>query len=143
MAQNVYEGLFILDSNRYGRDAAGVSGQIAEMVAKYDGEVLVSRLWEERRLAYPISGQRKGTYWLAYFKLDSGQVPKIERECQLSESILRALILKVDPRIVDALVSHALTAGADVTKSRREQPVAVEPVAEEIEEIAEVAELGN
>ena len=141
MAQNVYEGLFIFDSNRYGRDPVGVSGQVAEVVTKLGGEVLVSRLWEERRLAYPINGQRKGTYWLTYFKLDSQQLITLEREFQLSESILRSLTLKVDPRIVEALVSHAQSAGADLARSRRPEPPKPEPVMIEGEE--EVAELNN
>lgn len=107
MAQNVYEGMYILDSNRYGRDADGVSGRIAEMVQKAGGEILVSRLWEERRLAYPVKGHRKGTYWLTYFRLDSSQLGNIKRQCQLNDDILRTLFLKVDPRIVDTLVAHA------------------------------------
>ncbi|MHB1033117.1 MAG: 30S ribosomal protein S6 [Pirellulales bacterium] len=109
MAINVYEGMFILDSNRYSRDAAGISNQISELIQKFGGEVLASRLWEERRLAYPIAGHRKGTYWLTYFKLESERLAPMTRECQLNENILRNLFLKVDPRIVDALVSHALT----------------------------------
>lgn len=141
MAKNVYEGLFIFDSNRYSRDQVGVSGQIAEMVTKLGGEVLVSRLWEERRLAYPINGQRKGTYWLAYFKLDGKQLVPFERECQLSESILRSLTLKVEPRIVDALVAHAQSAGPDLTRRRPEggkEPVAGEEVAGVEAEVAEL-----
>ncbi|HUY36705.1 MAG TPA: 30S ribosomal protein S6 [Pirellulales bacterium] len=145
MAQHVYEGLFIFDSNRYSRDAGGVSGQIAEFIRKCGGEMIVSRLWEERRLAYPINGQRKGTYWLSYFKLDSRQLVTIERECQLSESVLRCLLLKVDPRIVDALVSHATSSAGDPAKSRRVEtaPVPVEAVVEDVveEEQEEVAEL--
>jgi small subunit ribosomal protein S6 len=107
LAANVYEGMFILDSNRYSRDAAGVSGQIPEMIQKLGGEMQASRLWEERRLAYPINGQRKGTYWLTYFKLDSGKLTELSRMCQISESILRTLFLKVDPRIAETLISHA------------------------------------
>ena len=38
------------------------------MIEEAGGEMLVSRLWEERRLAYPIEGHRKGTYWLTYFR---------------------------------------------------------------------------
>ncbi|MCL4193050.1 MAG: 30S ribosomal protein S6 [Thermoguttaceae bacterium] len=109
MAANVYEGMFILDSGRYSRDAGGVSGEIAKIVADTGGEMLVSRLWEERRLAYPINGQRKGTYWLAYFRLESTRLSEINRKCQLSENIMRFLLLKVDPRIVDTLVEHART----------------------------------
>ena len=71
--------------------------------------MLVSRLWEERRLAYPINGHRKGTYWLTYFRLDSEQTGRRRRDSASSATtILRVLFLKVDPRIVDALVAHAL-----------------------------------
>ena len=107
MAQFVYEGMFILDANRYGREPDAVSGQIPEMIRAAGGELLVSRLWEERRLAYPIRGHRKGAYWLTYFKLDPGQLSGVQRKCRLSDSILRAMFLKVDPRIVDMLVTHA------------------------------------
>ena len=125
MAFNVYEGMFILDSNRYARDPAGVSGQIPEMIGKLGGEMLASRLWEERRLAYPIDGHRKGAYWLTYFKLDSGQITPLTRQCQLSESIVRTLFLKVDARIADALVSHAL-AGPAARRPAEPAPVRVD-----------------
>jgi small subunit ribosomal protein S6 len=107
LAQNVYEGLFILDSNRYGHDPDGVSGQIPALIEKLGGEILVSRLWEERRLAYPIKGQRKGTYWLIYFRLDTNQLAEVKKQCQINDNLLRGLFLKVEPRIVDALVEHA------------------------------------
>ncbi|MGE0609176.1 MAG: 30S ribosomal protein S6 [Pirellulales bacterium] len=109
MSANVYEGMFILDSNRYAREGAVLAGQINEMVRKHGGEMLASRLWEERRLAYPIEGHRKGTYWLTYFRIDSAAIAKINRECQLSDAILRSLVLKIEPRIADALVAHALS----------------------------------
>ena len=51
--------MFILDSNRFGRDPDTVSNQIPVMIEKLGGEMLVSRLWEERRLAYPIKGQQR------------------------------------------------------------------------------------
>jgi small subunit ribosomal protein S6 len=114
--------MYILDSNRYSRDQTGVSGQIPEMVQKLGGEILASRLWEERRLAYPIDGHRKGTYWLTYFKLDSTKLSDLNRQCQLSDSIVRTLFLKVDPRISEALVSHALS-GTTVQR-RAPEPVA-------------------
>ncbi len=118
MAVNVYEGMFLLESGRYGRDPEGVSGQIPAMVNETGGEMLVSRLWEERRLAYPINGQRKGTYWLTYFRVDGRRIPEIERRCQLSDSVMRAMFVKIDARIVDTLVEHAK---AGPTSSRRDQ----------------------
>jgi len=106
----IYEGMFILDSNRFGRDAETVSAQIPAMIEKLGGEMLVSRLWEDRRLAFPIKGQRKGAYWLTYFRLDGSRLAELKHQCQIADDILRSLLLKVEPRIADALVAHALSA---------------------------------
>jgi len=107
LAATVYEGMFILDANRYGRDAEGISQQITNLIQGAGGEILVSRFWEERRLAYPINAHRKGVYWLTYFRLDSVRLIEIKRKVEISDDILRTLFLKVDPRIVDTLVAHA------------------------------------
>ena len=80
MAEYIYEGLFILNSNRYGRDPEGVAGAIQSLIEKQEGTVLVSRLWEERRLAYPIDGQRKGTYWLTYFRMDGEKMADLNQQ---------------------------------------------------------------
>ena len=107
MTENVYDGLFILNSDLYARNPDEVSGQISTFIESMGGEVLLSRLWEERRLAYPIQGHKRGTYWLTYFKLDAQRVTELTRQCQITDSILRFLFLKVDPKIVDAVVEHA------------------------------------
>jgi small subunit ribosomal protein S6 len=130
--------MFILDSNRYGRDSAGVSNQLTALIEKHGGTVLVSRLWEERRLAYPIAGQRKGSYWLIYMNLDSLNLTALERDCQLNENILRQLVLKIDPRIVDALVEHAQSGPTEHPRPRRPEPTPVTSP-----ELAVPEDLGN
>ncbi len=133
MATNVYEGMFILDSNRYSRDPAGVSGQIPDMIGKLGGEMLVSRLWEDRRLEYPINGHRRGTYWLTYFKLDSGQITTLNRQSQLNESVVRSLVIKIHPRLVDALVEHAKLGPQALRRPVETAPVVVGvPVEDEV-----------
>jgi small subunit ribosomal protein S6 len=107
MATNVYEGLFIFDSDLYAKGADEVSSQVASIIEQLGGEVLLSRLWDERKLAYPIKGHRRGTYWLVYFRTDPSTVKDLTRQFQLSGSILRFLFLLVDPRLVDTLVEHA------------------------------------
>lgn len=107
MAQNVYECLAILDSNKYAQDPNGLSAHVPNMVTKAGGEVLVSRLWQEQRLAYPVDGHKKGTYWLTYFRLEGTKLVDLKRDMRLSEVIVRELTIKLDPRIVDALVEHA------------------------------------
>jgi small subunit ribosomal protein S6 len=126
--------MFILDSNRYARDPNGVSGQIPELIGKLGGEVLVSRLWNEQKLAYPINGQRKGTYWLTYFKLDSSKLSEFNNQLRINESVLRQLTVKVEPRLVEPLVAHARGAKSMVKPPEpKPAPMAV-PVGPDVDE---------
>ncbi|MFM7107976.1 MAG: 30S ribosomal protein S6 [Planctomycetaceae bacterium] len=105
----VYEGMFILDAGKYGRDPGGLAQQINDLIAQFGGTVLAARLWDERKLAYPIKGHRKGAYWLTYFRMPGGNLTALERQCEITEDIIRKLVLKVDDRIADALVQHVLS----------------------------------
>ena len=128
MTARVYEGLFLLDSNRYARDPGNISKQIDKIVEDCGGEMLASRLWAEQKLAYQIDGHRKGTYWLTYFKLDSLKQTELNRACQLNENILRNIVLKVDDRLVDALVAHAsgVVAAEEAAPAETAEAVATE-----------------
>lgn len=107
MATATYECLFLFDSNRYARDPGGVSNAVQDAITERGGEILVSRLWAEQKLAYPIKGHQKGTYWLMYFTLDTLRLTELNRACQLNESLIRWLFTKIDPRLVEPLVAHA------------------------------------
>jgi len=104
----VYEGMFILDASKFARDPAGSAQQIVGLIEQFGGTVLASRLWDERKLAYPIKGHKKGVYWLTYFNMPSANLTALERQCEITDDILRKLVLKIEPRIADALVQHAL-----------------------------------
>ncbi|HVT27329.1 MAG TPA: 30S ribosomal protein S6 [Lacipirellulaceae bacterium] len=123
---NVYEAMIIFDSNRYARERAALPAEIEKSIQEGAGEVLVSRLWEERRLAYPIAGQRKGAYWLIYFRGPSSMLTALNRQWELHEGILRHLVLKVHPHLVEAVLDHA--------KAGPAQPVAVAAAATHTEE---------
>ena len=104
---NVYEAMFIFDSNRFARERAAMPAEVEKAIQSAGGEVLVSRMWEERRLAYPIGGQRKGTYWLVYFRGPNSMVAPLNRQWEIQEGMLRHLVLKVHPHLVDAVLEHA------------------------------------
>jgi small subunit ribosomal protein S6 len=99
--------MIIFDSNRFARERAGLAAEVEKMIQAEQGEVLVSRLWEERRLAYPIAGQRKGTYWLIYFRGPSSMLTSLNRQWEIHDSMLRHLVLKIHPHLVDAVLEHA------------------------------------
>ena len=97
MTPTVYEGLFILDANHYSTDPEGTSGQITRTVEEAGGEMLHSKRWDERTLAYPIKGHRRAIYWLAYFRFDSERLKELSQNFQGCDSVLRFLFLTVDP----------------------------------------------
>jgi small subunit ribosomal protein S6 len=109
MAENtaVYEGLFILDANKFARERDNLAREVEGLVEAVDGELLVSRLWEERRLAYPLKGQRKGAYWLMYFRMPTLRLTELTRACEINDSILRQLFVKLPPALVDPIIAHA------------------------------------
>jgi small subunit ribosomal protein S6 len=69
--------------------------------------VLASRPWDERSLAYPVKGNKRGLYLLTYFRAESPSLTKIDQDCRINESVLRQLVLKVEPKLVDQLVAQA------------------------------------
>ncbi|MFP6587806.1 MAG: 30S ribosomal protein S6 [Pirellulaceae bacterium] len=107
MSATVYECMHILDSNRYARDPSGVQESVDSTVTKFDGEILVSRLWNEQKLAYLVDGHRKGTYWLSYIRIEGSRLVEMERAFQLNENVLRTLTLRLDERLVEPMVAHA------------------------------------
>jgi small subunit ribosomal protein S6 len=99
--------MFLLDPNSYARDPSGMAQRVQNLVESAGGKVLASRLWNEQRLAYPINGQRKGVYWLIYFELEGAQISKFTRACRLTDQIVRFMTIRIEPRLVDAMVAAA------------------------------------
>ena len=136
---NVYEAMVIFDSNRFARERAALPAEVEKMIKSSEGDVLVSRLWEERRLAYAINGQRKGTYWLIYFRGPSSMLTSLNRQWELHDGILRHLVLKVHPHLVEAVLEHAKAgptqpAPVAVGGGREQAPIVVpREVIEELE----------
>jgi small subunit ribosomal protein S6 len=108
LSTQCYDCFFLFDSNKYNRDPGGVSAKVHKVIEDLGGEILASRMWEERKLAFPINGHGKGTYWICYFNMDTLKLTEFNRACKLDENILRHLVIKVDPRLVETLVAHTL-----------------------------------
>ena len=106
-ATNVYECMLILDSGKYNSDPSAVVSQIHGVLEKRHCEILASRVWDERRLAYPISGHKKGTYYLIYFRADGKGLSQVEQDFHLTESIVRFLNMKIRRQLVDTMLAVA------------------------------------
>jgi small subunit ribosomal protein S6 len=96
VAAKLYEGMFLVDSALAASDWQGVINKIRSILDKAGAEIVSVDKWDERKLAYGIKGKSRGTYILTYFRADGSQVGPIERAAQLSEDIMRVLILCVE-----------------------------------------------
>ena len=92
----LYEALFLLNQNALAADPAAVLAQVQEILNRSGAKVHVLRKWDERKLCYPISGQKRGTFFIAYFDVTPTAVAQIERDSNLSEVVLRAMILRAE-----------------------------------------------
>ncbi len=107
MAANVYECMFLLDTNKVAGDVPAAAQQLHGILQRNNAEVLASRPWDERRLAYPIKNHKKGLFYLTYFRTEGKNLINIERDCALNELILRQLMLKIDPKLVETMLALA------------------------------------
>ena len=114
MPVNTYEGMFVLDSTKVAVSWEAAEQQVHDILRKHQAEIVASRQWDERRLAYPIEGHKKGTYLLTYFRTDGSHLHDIVADCHLSDVILRELILKVHPKLEEHLVNQAMTSNPNV-----------------------------
>ncbi len=94
--KRLYEGMFLVDSALAASDWDGVIGAIERVLSRASAEIVSLRKWDERKLEYEIKRKSRGTYILTYFNVDSDKIGGIERDVQLSEQILRVLILRGD-----------------------------------------------
>jgi len=107
MPSNVYECMFLLDTNKVAGDHAAAAKQLHTILERNNAEVLASRPWEERRLCFPIASHKKGLYYLIYFRTEGKNLATIEHDFQFNETILRSLILYIDPKLVDTMLEVA------------------------------------
>jgi len=86
-----YEAMFLFGAN-FASDVEKAVGLARGIIERHGGEVLVAKKWDERKLAYEISGNKRGVYVITYFNAPTTAVTAIERDVNLSEDIVRVLV---------------------------------------------------
>lgn len=65
-------------------------------IAAADGQVVKVSPWGRRRLAYPISGQREGSYFIVVFEAPGAAIDEIERSLNITEEVMRHLVTHIE-----------------------------------------------
>jgi len=117
----VYECMFLASQQAAAQFGALIE-HINDLIARANGEVLAMRKWDDRRLAYEINKQKRGVYILAYISCPADQVAHLERDVQVSDQLLRVLILKADHLTEEEIKAHDDRQGlSDEAKLRAER----------------------
>ena len=107
MTVQLYETLFLLDSNKLAAEPDAVKGGLHALVERHGGRVEVGRPWDDRKLAYPIKKQKKGTYYIVYYRMESTKQAEFEQDLRLNENLLRHMTLMIDPKWAEAMLEVA------------------------------------
>jgi small subunit ribosomal protein S6 len=97
-----YEAMFLLRQSAAADLGAAVEN-IREYLARAEGQIIAMKKWDERRLAYEIKKQKRGVFILVYVTLPTAAIAKLERTLNLSEDILRWMLVRVDHLNVDEM----------------------------------------
>ena len=127
--KKLYEGMFLVDSGKAASDWDGVIGAINKVLERADAEIVSMRKWDDRRLAYDIKRTSRGTYMLCYFKAEGRKIQGIEKDVQLSENIIRVLILSTDQ-----MTQEDIDKDTPATKTEKEKAVAEQAPEVEVSE---------
>ncbi|MFN0057264.1 MAG: 30S ribosomal protein S6 [Planctomycetota bacterium] len=93
MSERLYEGMFLFDANESSKRWSDLESHVGSLLQKHSAKLEYTERWPDQRLAYEVGGARKGTYYLTYFSAPPERVKDIRRDAELSEDILRLLII--------------------------------------------------
>ena len=91
-----YEIMFILSTQLTDEEKqAGVA--FVEETLKVAGAAEVkTEVWGDRKLAYPIQKKENGYYVLTTFQIEGTQLVEVETKLNITEAILKYIIVKND-----------------------------------------------
>ena len=160
---SIYEGLFLFPQSASANMQQAVD-HLNYLLDRAEAKVKAFSKWDERRLAYDVEGNKRGVYFLVYFEADRDRLSSLERDCNLSEELLRAMITRTDhvpaemiegsegrAQLEDEIKLRSApeqTEGARAVIERTEAPAATavateepqaEPAAEATDEVADEA----
>lgn len=135
--KKTYEGMFLLDAGN--PDFQSASEPVRAILDRREAEVLALKPWEERRLAYPVRGRKRGLYVLTYFKADPQLIVEIEHDCRLDERVVRALILRRD-KLTDDEIQAETPATVSARRAAERQRAEERRAAEQAEKAEQAAQ---
>lgn len=119
--------MFLLDTREAKRGFEDARERVTAILTKNAATPRVVRKWDERKLAYDVGRQKRATYVIAYFDGGPDVVAKVQRDAELSETILRCLVVRATEIPEKVLKEPFDVAIAPQTEEAPAPPPEVEP----------------
>jgi small subunit ribosomal protein S6 len=131
-----YEAMFLV-SPAEAADLNSIVEHMMHLITHGGGTVIAFSKWDDRRLAFEVKKNKRGVYFLCYFSIDSVRLPEVERNCNLSERLLRILITKADHLSLEEMLAtegrEKLRIEAELRKTEQAAAPAPTPAAQPAE----------
>lgn len=121
--RNHYETVIVTSAKIGEEGNAELVNRFKGLIERHGGAVESVDDWGKRRFAYPIAKETEGYYTLIYFEADAEFTAELDRRYQITDGILRTLIVKRDPRHLEIPQPQKA--------EREEAPVEAAPAVEE------------
>jgi len=116
--------MFLLDSGRFAADPEGVTSRLLNLLESVGATIAAHRPWQDGRLAYEIEGRRKGLHYLVYFRMGGEGHTELNRQCKLSDMVMRYLVIRHPQSLFDAMVDALTEKTTDQTEETQEAAAA-------------------
>jgi small subunit ribosomal protein S6 len=100
-------------------------------IAAGDGQIVKVSPWGRRRLAYPISGYREGSYFIVVFDAPSEAIDELERGLNITEEVMRHLVTRIERPVRRAEKKDEQAEGEEADEAEAEDETAPPPEDEE------------
>ncbi len=96
MAMKHYETMFIVKPTLTDEEMKAQIELVRSNIEKNGGEIVSFEDMGTRPLAYEIKKNKRGYYYVIYFKAPASSIAELERNYRINENILRFIFIKYE-----------------------------------------------
>ena len=117
MASRQYELIYILPPETSEQQAGELHEQVAQTVARLNGQIEKTENWGRRKLAYEIGHFKEGVYVLEVINGTGELMKELDRRLKVLDYVIRHLAVRVDEH--EAVVDRTRTRRTETSRRRR------------------------
>ena len=121
-----YQSVIILKPDLDEAQVEESVNKITAILKKFGGSILKLEKWGKKRLAYRVLKNKFGFYLNMYHTCEPDGVPDLEKEYQLYEVIIKFMVIRLDDRDIERVMTKAADSAepSDSEKNESETPAA-------------------